>query len=139
MRLTALFIVNLRDLRGGAARAHHAGRPRYELQRQQTRAAIDREAVASSGGIDSDGGFRATIIARAASSASQPGPGIYYLADPAGQMIVGNVTDLPPEVLAEPGTYSFNYYRAPAVRRSGRARPTTRRRSARAAWCARTS
>ena len=27
----------------------------------------------------------------------QPGPGIYYLADRAGQMLVGNVTDLPPE------------------------------------------
>lgn len=77
-----------------------------QLQRQQTDA-IDREAVQFKR-LDSDGGFRATIIATQR-LASQPGPGIYYLADPSGQLIVGNVTDLPPEVLAEPGTYSFNY------------------------------
>lgn len=77
-----------------------------QLQRQQTDA-IDREAVQFKR-LDGDGGFRATIIA-VQRLASQPGPGIYYLADPSGQLIVGNVTDLPPEVLAEPGTYSFNY------------------------------
>lgn len=77
-----------------------------QLQRQQTDA-IDREAVQIKR-MDSDAGFRATIIA-VQRLASQPGPGIYYLADPSGQLIVGNVTDLPPEVLAEPGTYSFNY------------------------------
>jgi signal transduction histidine kinase len=77
-----------------------------QLQRQQTDA-IDREAVQIKR-MDSDAGFRATIIA-VQRLASQPGPGIYYLADPTGQLIVGNVTDLPPEVLAEPGTYSFNY------------------------------
>ena len=77
-----------------------------QLQRQQTDA-IDRETVQLKR-LDSDGGFRATIIA-VQRLASQPGPGIYYLADPSGQLIVGNVTDLPPEVLAESGTYSFNY------------------------------
>lgn len=77
-----------------------------QLQRQQTDA-IDRETMQIKQ-MDGDSGFRATIIA-VQRLASQPGPGIYYLADPAGQLIVGNVTDLPPEVLAEPGTYSFNY------------------------------
>lgn len=77
-----------------------------QLQRQQTDA-IDREVVQFKR-LDGDAGFRATIVA-VQRLASQPGPGLYYLADPSGQLIVGNVTDLPPEVLAEPGTYSFNY------------------------------
>lgn len=77
-----------------------------QLQRQQTDA-IDRE-VGQFKRLDGDAGFRGTIVA-VQRLASQPGPGIYFLADPSGQLIVGNVTDLPPEVLAEPGTYSFNY------------------------------
>jgi len=83
-----------------------------QLQRQQTDA-IDREAMALKR-IDDDGGFRATILA-VSRLASQPGPGIYYLADPTGQMILGNVSDLPAEVVAEPGTYSFNYDRGQAI------------------------
>jgi signal transduction histidine kinase len=79
-----------------------------QLQRQQTDA-IDRE-TARIQRIDADGGFRSTIVA-VSRLAQQPGPGLYYLADPTGQMILGNVTDLPPEVLSEPGTYSFNYER----------------------------
>lgn len=78
------------------------------LQRQQTEQ-IDRETFAIRR-IDDNGGFRATIIA-VRQLAAQPGPGIYYLADPTGQIIVGNISDLPPEVVAEPGTYSFNYER----------------------------
>jgi signal transduction histidine kinase len=78
------------------------------LQRTQTDA-IDREARALQR-VDANGGFRATIIA-VGRLAQQPGPGIYYLADPQGQMIIGNVTDLPAEVLADPGTFSFNYQR----------------------------
>lgn len=79
-----------------------------QLQRQQTDA-IDRETRALQR-IDSNGGFRATILA-VGRLAQQPGPGIYYLADPTGQMIIGNVTDLPAEVVADPGTFSFNYER----------------------------
>lgn len=79
-----------------------------QLQRQQTDA-IDRETFQLRR-IDNDAGFRATIIAIDRLS-RQPGPGLYYLADPSGQMIVGNLPDLPPDVLAQPGTYSFNYER----------------------------
>ncbi|MGN6490130.1 MAG: ATP-binding protein [Devosia sp.] len=82
------------------------------LQRSQTDA-IDRETRALQR-VDANGGFRATIIA-VGRLAQQPGPGIYYLADPQGQMIIGNVTDLPAEVLADPGTFSFNYQRAQPV------------------------
>ncbi|MBN9317922.1 MAG: HAMP domain-containing histidine kinase [Devosia sp.] len=103
-----------------------------QLQRQQTDA-IDREA-AQLMKLDSDGGFRATIVAVQRLS-TLPGPGIYYLADPSGQVIVGNVTDLPPEVVAEPGTYSFNYSRTPpfdevgAAQRQGTAVVRTERLS----------
>lgn len=82
------------------------------LQRSQTDA-IDRETRALQR-VDANGGFRATIIA-VGRLAQQPGPGIYYLADPQGQMIIGNVTDLPAEVLADPGTFSFNYQPAQSV------------------------
>lgn len=79
-----------------------------QLQRQQAEQ-IDRETHAIRK-LDDEGGFRATILA-IGQLAGQPGPGIYYLADPTGQMIVGNVSDVPPEVVAEPGTYSFDYDR----------------------------
>jgi signal transduction histidine kinase len=78
------------------------------IQHQQTDA-IDRESSQLQR-IDRDAGFRATIIAVDRLS-RQPGPGLYYLADPTGQMIVGNIPDLPPEVLKDAGTYSFDYAR----------------------------
>ncbi|MGV3489853.1 MAG: sensor histidine kinase [Devosia sp.] len=83
-----------------------------QLQQQQTQQ-IDRETHAIRK-LDDEGGFRATVVA-ISQLASQPGPGIYYLADPTGQMIVGNVNDLPPEVIAQPGTYSFNYDRPQGI------------------------
>ena len=79
-----------------------------QLQKAQTDS-IDRETAALVR-IDTDGGFRETLSA-VLRLAQQPGPGIYYVADQSGQMLLGNVTDLPPEVLSEPGTFSFNYER----------------------------
>jgi signal transduction histidine kinase len=78
------------------------------LQKAQTDA-IDRETEALVQ-IDTDGGFRETLNA-VLRLAQQPGPGLYYVADQSGQMLLGNVTDLPPEVLSDPGTFSFNYER----------------------------
>lgn len=79
-----------------------------QLQRQQTDA-IDKESAQLTR-LDRNSGFRSTILA-VQRLAAMPGPGIYYLADPTGQVIVGNVSDLPAEVLSDPGTYSFNYDR----------------------------
>jgi signal transduction histidine kinase len=79
-----------------------------QLQKAQTDA-IDRETAALVR-IDTDGGFRETLNA-VLRLAQQPGPGLYYVADQSGQMLMGNVTDLPPEVLSDPGTFSFNYER----------------------------
>lgn len=95
-----------------------------QLQRQQGDA-IDREAEQIMR-LDSDSGFRATIIA-VQRLAAQPGPGIYYLADPTGQLIVGNVDELPAEVLSDPGTYSFNYSKPrPFVDPAGPEPPNTK-------------
>ena len=80
-----------------------------QIQRQQT-ADIDRE-VAAIVQIDKDRGFRATIIAVERLS-RMPGPGIYFLGDPTGQRVVGNVETLPPEAITAPGVYSFDYDRS---------------------------
>lgn len=77
-----------------------------QLQRQQTDA-IDREAQQLIR-LDAEAGYRATVLAVQKLSAN-PGPGVYYLAFPTGEYIVGNIPEVPPDVLSEPGTYSFNY------------------------------
>lgn len=107
VRLTALFMLIFVVFAIGLL-ALISWQSTSQLQKQQTDA-IDRE-TAQLVRIDSEAGFRSTIVA-VERLARQPGPGLYYLADPSGQMIVGNIDDLPPEVLAEPGTFSFNYER----------------------------
>ncbi|HEY0919182.1 sensor histidine kinase [Devosia sp.] len=79
-----------------------------EIQRQQGDQ-IDREVTLLQR-LDRSQGFRAVIIA-VDRLARQPGPGIYYLSDPTGRMIVGNVDTLPLNVLQETGTYRFDYER----------------------------
>lgn len=41
--------------------------------------------------------------------ADRPGPGIYYVADPTGQQLAGNVDQMPTFVLQTPGIHSFRY------------------------------
>ncbi|RYE54869.1 MAG: hypothetical protein EOP18_06800, partial [Rhizobiaceae bacterium] len=78
------------------------------IQRQQTDD-IDRE-VRLFQRIEATQGIRALAFALNRLS-SQPGPGVYYLGDAAGQYLLGNMSDVPPEVLIEPGVYSFDYDR----------------------------
>jgi signal transduction histidine kinase len=82
-----------------------------QIQRQQAND-IDRE-VAQIERIDRERGFRASIL-RVDQLSRQPGPGIYYIGTDTGLMITGNVSDLPVNVLQDPGTFSFNYDRARA-------------------------
>jgi signal transduction histidine kinase len=107
VRLTALFMLIFVVFAIGLL-ALISWQTSTQLQQQQADA-IDRE-TAQLVRIDNGAGFRATIVA-VERLARQPGPGLYFLADPSGQMIVGNIDDLPPDVLAEPGTFSFNYDR----------------------------
>ena len=82
-----------------------------QIQRQQANE-IERDARQLRR-LDQLQGFRAVIFAVDRLS-RQPGPGIYYLGDPAGIMIAGNVSELPVNVLQEPGIYSFDYERPTA-------------------------
>ncbi len=82
------------------------------IQRQQAND-IDREIQALQR-IDARQGIRALAFAVERISRA-PGPGVYYLGDATGQYLLGNVTDVPVEVLLTPGTYGFDYERANAL------------------------
>ncbi|MGV3650798.1 MAG: sensor histidine kinase, partial [Devosia sp.] len=82
-----------------------------QIQRQQAND-LDRE-IAALQRVERDQGFRGLLFA-IQRMASQPGPGIYYVGDDAGRLLIGNVTDLPIDILQTPGTYTFDYDR-PAV------------------------
>lgn len=79
-----------------------------QIQRQQTDD-IDRE-IRLFQRIEANQGIRSLAFAVNRFS-SQPGPGIYFLGDAAGQYLLGNVPDMPAEVLIAPGVYSFDYDR----------------------------
>jgi len=83
-----------------------------QIQRQQANE-IERDA-AQLQQLDRTRGIRAVIFAVDRLS-RQPGPGIYYIGDPTGLMITGNVGELPVNVLQEPGVYSFDYERPGVV------------------------
>jgi signal transduction histidine kinase len=83
-----------------------------QIQRQQTDD-IDREIQVLQR-IDANQGIRALAFAVDRISRS-PGPGVYYLGDASGQYLLGNVSDVPADVLREPGTYSFSYERTNAL------------------------
>jgi len=78
------------------------------IQRQQTDD-IDRE-VRLFQRIEANQGIRALAFAVNRIS-TQPGPGLYFLGDASGLYLLGNVSDVPPDVLIEPGVYSFDYER----------------------------
>ncbi len=78
------------------------------IQRQQAND-IDREVLQFQH-IEANQGIRALAFAVNRVS-SQPGPGLYYLGDSAGLMLLGNLSDVPPDVLIEPGVYNFDYER----------------------------
>lgn len=80
-----------------------------QIQRQQADA-IDSE-VRVLQRIDATQGIRALAFALERISRA-PGPGVYYLGDATGQYLLGNVSDIPADVLIQPGIYSFDYRRA---------------------------
>ena len=79
-----------------------------QIQRQQADD-IDRE-VRLFQRIEATQGIRALAFALNRLS-SQPGPGVYFLGDASGQYLLGNMSDVPPDVLIDPGVYSFDYDR----------------------------
>lgn len=111
VRLTATFIL-IFSLFAILLLAFIGWQSSVSIQRQQAND-IDREVQVMQR-LDANQGIRAVAIAVQRVSRA-PGPGVYYLGDAAGQFLLGNVTDVPPEVLREPGTYSFNYERADSL------------------------
>lgn len=87
-----------------------------QIQRQQAEA-IDRE-IAALARLDRNRTFLA-VVATVARLSRQPGPGVYFLTDPVGQRIDGNIDEVPPEVLREPGVHVFNYERTGAFEEGG--------------------
>ncbi|SEP76353.1 Signal transduction histidine kinase [Devosia sp. YR412] len=108
VRLTATFIL-IFGLFAILLLAFITWQSSVQIQRQQAND-IDRE-VRVFQRIDANQGVRALAFA-VQRVASSPGPGVYYLGDASGQFLLGNVTDVPANVLIEPGIYSFDYERA---------------------------
>ncbi len=105
VRLTAIFIL-LFVIFSILLLTFLAYQSSIQIQQQQTRA-IDRE-VETLQRIDNRQGVRGLVFA-VSRLASQPGPGIYYLGDNSGLQIVGNVTNIPANVLQNEGVFSFDY------------------------------
>ena len=108
VRLTATFIL-IFSLFAILLLAFITWQSSVSLQRQQADD-IDRE-VRVFQRIEANQGVRALAFAVQRISSS-PGPGVYYLGDASGQYLLGNVSDVPANVLIEPGIYSFDYERA---------------------------
>ncbi len=115
VRLTGLFVL-IFVVFAVALLAFISYQSSIQIQRQQTES-IDRE-VAQLIRTDEVRGWRAVIFAVDRLSRT-PGPGIYYIGDLSGQMIAGNVSDLPPETIQQPGIYSFDYERPRAFDDAG--------------------
>ncbi|MBJ6987325.1 ATP-binding protein [Devosia sp. MC521] len=79
-----------------------------QIQREQAKQ-IDSE-IRQLLQIEASDGLRTLALAVNQISA-RPGPGLYFLGDVNGQYMLGNVTEMPPEVLQEPGVYNFDYER----------------------------
>ncbi len=76
------------------------------IQRQQI-GAIDRELGQLNRTYQRTG--TPGLIRGVQRMADRPGPGIYYVADPTGQQLAGNVDQIPTFVLQSPGVHSFRY------------------------------
>lgn len=79
-----------------------------QIQRQQAND-IDRE-IRQFQSIQAAEGMR-TLALAVHQVSSRPGSGLYFLGDVTGQYMLGNVTEMPIEVLQEPGVYNFDYER----------------------------
>lgn len=110
VRLTALFIL-IFVLASIGLLAFIAYQSSIVIQQNQIRD-IERE-IRQLQRTEDRRGIRAVAVSVQALS-NRPGPGIYYLGDDVGRMLVGNVSDFPASVLADEGIHSFDYERAHA-------------------------
>ena len=107
VRLTALFIL-IFVLASSGLLAFMAYQSSIVIQQNQTRD-IERE-IAQIQRTERNRGVRAVAVAVQTLS-NRPGPGIYYLGDDSGRMLVGNVSNFPTSVLSGEGVHTFDYER----------------------------
>lgn len=106
-RLTVVFVV-IFVIFAVAVLGYAAYQASIQVQQQQI-AAIERELNVLAAQYRRRG--TAGLIQAIQRFAQGPGPGIYYVTDPNGFPIAGNVLDVPPEVLQYPGQHTFAYER----------------------------
>ncbi len=107
VRLTALFILVF-VLFSIALLGYVAYQTSISIQSVQVRdVAFEISQLRS---LDRNRGVRALAIA-VERLANRPGPGVYYLGTRQGEMIAGNVSRFPANVLTNEGRYSFTYQR----------------------------
>ncbi len=119
MRLTGLFIL-IFVIFAAILLGFVGYQSSIEIQRVQSREVAWE--IRQLRNLDVNRGVR-TLAISVQRLSTQPGPGIYYLGNPAGEMIAGNFRAIPPNVLAEPGQYSFNYFPQQAFERRNRTPP----------------
>ncbi len=117
-RLTAIFIL-IFIIASISLLAFITYQSSIQIQRNQARE-IQRE-ITEIMRIEKNRSIRAAanavqILAR------RPGPGIYYLGDSSGRMLVGNVATFPNNVLTNDGIYTINYKRERAFFSNNRKR-----------------
>jgi len=116
VRLTALFIL-IFVVFSIALLGYMAFQTTIAIQRVQVRdVAFEIRQLRS---LDRNRGVRALAMA-VQRLANRPGPGIYYLGSSRGEMLAGNVSQFPSDVLIRAGRYAFTYQRdglsgAPAI------------------------
>ncbi len=107
VRLTALFIL-IFVVFSIALLGYMAFQTTIAIQRVQVRdVAFEIRQLRS---LDRTRGVRALAMA-VQRLANRPGPGIYYLGSSRGEMLAGNVSQFPANVLVQQGRYTFDYQR----------------------------
>ncbi len=107
VRLTALFIL-IFVVFSIALLGYMAFQTTIAIQRVQSRdVAFEIRQLRS---LDRNRGVRSLAMA-VQRLANRPGPGIYYLGSSRGQMLAGNVSQFPANVLVRQGRYTFDYQR----------------------------
>ncbi len=121
VRLTAIFIL-IFIVFSVALLAYMAVRSSISIQQVQTREVVWE--IQQLRNLNQRRGLRALAIT-VQRLASRPGPGVYYLGTPQGEMIAGNLNSIPSNILANEGRYSLRYTPQDAFDRAGVERDET--------------
>lgn len=110
VRLTAVFILIFVIAAIGLL-AYIAYQSSIVIQQSQTRA-IERE-IGQLERTESRRGIRGLVVS-VQNLSNRPGPGVYYLGDEVGRLLVGNMPNVPVSILAVEGFHTFDYDRQTA-------------------------